>query len=365
VASILKRPGPKGKPVWQAQVRKKGYPPQIKTFARKTDAERWAKMVEHQMEAALWKDAKEASRVTLSEALGRYLTGVTIRKRSATQARENLSARHLKEAMGRLSLVQVTPEKLSDYRDKRLKSVSAHSVRLELALLSNLFNIAAREWSFLGLDNPVRKVSRPKIPEGRCPVLSEEQIKGLLAECRKGTTKLLYPFVLLALHTGCRSMELRGLRWSQVDLEGNFISLIGSETKTHRARAIPLTPAAKEILRDLAEDQKIEKVVHLNGHSAGLVFPSRGDSSKPRDMHMSFDRAVRKAGLDHLPGAGKLRIHDLRHLCGTFLVMNGVDLETIRDILGHRDLATTQRYLHVVNEHKKKAISKIGHLGLV
>ena len=44
--------------------------------------------------------------------------------------------------------------------------------------------------------------------------------------------------------------------------------------------------------------------------------------------------------------------------------MNGVDLETIRSILGHRDLSTTQRYLHVVNQHKKNAMNKIGHLGL-
>jgi site-specific recombinase XerD len=73
---------------------------------------------------------------------------------------------------------------------------------------------------------------------------------------------------------------------------------------------------------------------------------------------------VIRAGLGDLPGAGKLRIHDLRHLCGTFLVMNGVDLETVRTILGHRDLTTTQRYLHVVNEHKRKAIERIGQLGL-
>jgi integrase len=289
---------------------------------------------------------------------------VTPRKRPKTQVSENLSASYLKKSMGKLSLLQVTPEKVAAYRDDRLSQVSPNSVRIELALLSNLFVIAQKEWSFHGLDNPVRKVSRPKIPEGRCPVLSEKQIKRLLEECRKATTTLLYPFVLLALHTGCRSMELRGLQWSQVDLEGNFISLVGTETKTHRARAIPLSPAAGDILCKLAEDQKIKKVVDLNGQRFGLVFPSRRDPSEPRDMHMSFDRAVKRAGLDNLPGEGKLRIHDLRHLCGTFLVMNGVDLETIRDILGHRDLATTQRYLHVVNEHKRKAISKIGHLGL-
>jgi integrase len=364
MASILKRPGPKGRAVWQAQVRKRGYPAQIKTFDRKTDAQKWAKKIEHQMEAGLWKDSKEANQITLAQALERYLGTVTPRKRPKTQASENLSASYLKESMGRLSLLQVTAEKVAEFRDKRLSQVSPNSVRIELALLSNLFVIAQREWSFHGLDNPVRRVNRPKIPEGRCPVLSEQQIRRLLEECSKATTRLLYPFVLLALHTGCRSMELRGLRWSQVDLEGNFISLVGSETKTHRARSIPLSPAAGDIMRKLAENQKIKKVVDLSGQRVGLVFPSRRDPSKPRDMHMSFDRAVERAGLDDLPGAGKLRIHDLRHLCGTFLVMNGVDLETIRDILGHRDLATTQRYLHVVNEHKKKAISKIGHLGL-
>ncbi len=364
MATILKRLGPKGRAVWQVQVRKKGYPSQIKTFDHKIDAQKWAKKIEHQMEAGLWKDSKEASQITLSQALDRYLDTVTPRKRPKTQASENLSASYLKKNMGKWSLLQVTPEKVAEYRDKRLAQVSANSVRIELALLSHLFGIAQSEWSFHGLDNPVRKITRPKIPEGRCPVLSEKQIRRLLEECGKATTKLLYPFALLALHTGGRSMELRGLLWSQVDLEGNFISLVGTDTKTHRARAIPLTPAAGEILHMLAEDQKIKKVVDLNGQRVGLVFPSRRDPSKPRDMHMSFNRAVERAGLDNLPGEGKLRIHDLRHLCGTFLVMNGVDIETIRDILGHRDLSTTQRYLHVVNAHKKRAIEKIGHLGL-
>jgi integrase len=365
MATLLKRPGPKGKTVWQVQVRKKGYPAQIKTFDRKTDAQKWAKKIEHHMEAGLWKDSKEASQITLEQALDRYLNTVSPRKRPKTQAREKLSSDYLKKSMGKLSLLQVTPEKVATYRDARLDHVSANSVRIELALLSHLFTVAQREWSFHALDNPVRKVAGPRIPEGRCPVLSEKQITKLLEECRaKGTSQLLYPFVLLALHTGCRSMELRGLRWSQVDLEGNFVSLVGADTKTHRSRMIPLTQAACDILRSMSEDPKIKKVVDLNGKPVGLIFPSRRDSNKPRDMHMSFDGAVERAGLDDLPGNGKLRIHDLRHLCGTFLVMNGVDLETIRDILGHRDLATTQRYLHVVNEHKKNAISKIGHLGL-
>jgi len=364
MASVLKRPGPKGRTVYQAQVRKKGYPYQIKTFDRKIDADNWARKIEHEMDSGQWKDTKDAAQTTMNEAIDRYLHDTSIRKRKKTQVSEELSARYLKKELGKYSLLQVTPEKVANYRDNRLKSMSANSVRIELALLSCIFSIAQKEWAFNGLDNPVKKVSRPKLPEGRCPILSEEQISSLLEQCKNGNTKLLYPFVLLALHTGCRSMELRGLRWSQINLKEGYISLVGEETKGHRSRTVPLTNAAIEILKNLADQHNVSKVLDLNGNPVGLIFPSRFNPMEPRDMHMSFNRAVKRAGLDQLPGVGKLRIHDLRHLCGSFLVMNDVDIETIRSIMGHRDLSTTQRYLHVVNQHKKNAINKIGHLGI-
>lgn len=355
MATILKRPGPNGKIVWQAQVRKRGYPSQIKTFQRKGDAERWARKEEHEMEAGLWKDTKEASGVTLCQALDRYLKYVTPQKRPSTQVSEKLSSLRLKEAMGKLSLLQVTPEKVAAYRDKRLEAVSANTVRIELALLSNLFTVAAREWSYHVLENPVQKIKKPQIGEGRCPMISEDQITKLVDECKKNRTRFLHPFVILALHTGCRSMELRGLRWSQVNLDAGSISLFGAATKGHRDRIIPLTLAAQAVLSDLKAKQLKE---------SSLVFSSIKNPEKPIDMHRSFDQAVTKANLNDLPGLGKLRIHDLRHLCATYLIMNGVDLETVRGILGHRDLSTTQKYLHVLNEHKKKAITKIGNLGL-
>jgi integrase len=164
------------------------------------------------MDAGLWKDSREASQVTLAEALGRYLQTVTLRKMPKTQLSEQLSSKYLIQHMGKLSLLQVTPEKVATYRDKRLNSVSPNSVRIELSLLSHLFNIAIREWSFFGLENPVRLIQKPKTPEGRCPILSENQMIRLLGECKNTNCRLLYPFVLLSLHTGGRSSELRKLR---------------------------------------------------------------------------------------------------------------------------------------------------------
>jgi integrase len=360
MATIVPRQGRNGKRTWQAQVRKKGYPRQTKTFDRKTDAIKWARMVERQMDASTWRNIKGANSLLTANALERYLNEVSIKKRPRTADRDRLSASYLRKAFGSFTLAQVIPDKVAKYRDQRLKKVSPHSVRLELSLLSHLFNTARKEWGNGAIENPVSAIKKPQIPEGRCPMLTNQQIERLLAECKKSHSDYLHPFALLQLHTGCRSSELRGLRWSQVNFEEAFISLIGEEIKNHRRRSIPLTTAAKDIFQSLLE--KRSEGIHDKPNS--LVFPARGRPDRPRDMHMAFNRAVRRAGLDNLPGAGKLRIHDLRHLCGTYLLMEGADLETVREILGHRDISTTQKYLHVVNEHKKMAINKIGNLGL-
>jgi len=364
MATIVKRPGPKGSISYRAEVRRKGYPKQIKTFSRKGDAEKWARKIEREIDEGTWKNSKNADNLLTSLAIEKYLNEVTPRKKPKTQLSEKLSGKYLKEKLGKLPLSRITPEKLAKYRDDRLKSVSPNSVRIELALLSNLFNIAISEWGYEGITNPVQRIKKPRIPESRCPILTAEQIKRLLSECKKSTCKVLYPFVLLALHTGARSTEIRAARWSQVDIQRNKITLISKETKGNKSRVIPLTEKAKKILNDLQNEAIREIRIDQHGHLTGVIFPARNNSDNPRDMHKCFDSAVMKAGLGDIPGSGKLRIHDLRHLCATFLLMEGADLETVREILGHRDISTTQKYLHVVNEHKKKAIDKIGKLGV-
>ena len=362
MATITERKTLNGKKAYRAEVRRKGYPKQFKTFPRKNDAVKWARKVEREMDEGTWRNLKGAHELILKDALDRYLKSISSKKRKNTYKRDEYSVSKLKEHMGNLSIAQITGSEVVKYRDKRLEEVSAHSVRIELALLSHLFNIAKDEWDIGILENPVSKNKKPKIPEGRCPVLSEEQLGQLLKECKEAKSKYLYPFVLLALHTGCRSMELRSLKWSQVDFKKKSISLVGEQTKTHRSRTIPLTVPALNILINLKSEANI---IGIDGKTAGLIFPAKNKPDKPRDIHMAFDRAVKKADLNDLPGLGKLRIHDLRHCCATALIAAGVPIEIARKILGHKYISTTQGYLHVVNEKlMKDEISKIGSLGL-
>lgn len=361
MASIIKRPGPGGKTVYRAEIRRKGFPKQIKTFQLKRDAVSWARKIEQEMDAGTWRDLQDASTYLFKDALDRYLKNVSSKKRPGSCKRDELSISYLKKHLGDFSLTQITPSKVASYRDNRLSLVSPHSVRIELALLSHLFNIARQEWRVGNIENPVNSIKKPHLPEGRCPMLSQEQLQRLLLECERAKSEFLLPFVILALHSGARSMELRGLHWEQVNIKEGYISLIGEEIKTHRRRTLPMTAEAKQVFINLKGKAVL---TNIHGEPTGLVFPSRNDPSKPRDMHKAFDNAVHKAGLGNLPGSGKLRIHDLRHCCGSALIMKGVDLETVRKLLGHRDISTTQRYLHVVDDHMAQAISKIGDLGI-
>ena len=89
MATIIKRPGPAGKTVFRAEIRRKGFPRQVKTFALKRDATNWARKIEREMDEGIWRDLKDADRVLFASALDRYLENVSIKKRPSTCKRDN------------------------------------------------------------------------------------------------------------------------------------------------------------------------------------------------------------------------------------------------------------------------------------
>ena len=96
MASIIKRPGSGGKTVFRAEIRRKGFPKQIKTFQLKRDAVGWARKIEHEMDAGTWRDLQDASKYLFKDALDRYLSNVSIKKRPGSCKRDHLSASYPK-----------------------------------------------------------------------------------------------------------------------------------------------------------------------------------------------------------------------------------------------------------------------------
>ncbi len=153
MATIVKTPAG----TWKAVIRKTGWPTNAKTLRTKRDAEDWSRRTEDEMVRGVYIQRSGSERLTLENALQRYLREVSPTKKPTTQKAEATKAQQLIQRLGTYSLAALSSEVIANYRDTRLGSLtnrgeptSNNTVRLELALLSHLFTVAIQEWG-LGL----------------------------------------------------------------------------------------------------------------------------------------------------------------------------------------------------------------------
>lgn len=147
-----------------------------------------------------------------------------------------------------------------------------------------------------------------------------------------GYSDHLMPMTLLALNTGLRRGELTGLTWADINLERRTLTVRATSAKSGKARHIPLNDTARDVLTRWQGQ-----------HPEGRLFAV-----------VSVTKAWRA-----LMTAAKIedfRFHDCRHDFASKLVMAGVDLNTVRELLGHADIKMTLRYAHLAPEHKAAAV---------
>jgi len=318
MASIKKR----GRYQWQARVRRKGWPVQIKTFDSKADAQAWAREVESEMDRGVWVSRSEAENTTLQEALERYEEEYL--PRLAHPNREHSRIRQiLKHDISTRLLASIRAKDINQYVRSRQQKVGPKTINLELALLSRLFEVAAGDWGMESLANPVRRATKPKLPRGRERRLEDGEEEKLLEHC---STKLAC-VILFALETAMRREEIASLTWDKVDYKQRVARLL--ETKNDTARSVPLSPAALEVLQSIAG----EKVIPITGN----VFGMSSDN-----ISHSFSRACKKAGITGL------RFHDLRHeAISRFFENTDLDVMEIKSISGHKNMQMLSRYSHL------------------
>ncbi len=165
---------------------------QTKTFRTKRDAEDWARRTEDEMVCGAYIQRATADRMTITAALGRYLTEVVPTKRPTSQVADRKRARVLTKHLGKYSLAALTPEVIAKFWDARLAGEDRkdengnpqprtnNTVRLDLALLGHMFTIAIKEWG-VGLPaNPVMNIRRPAPGPGRNRRLAPQEEKKLL-----------------------------------------------------------------------------------------------------------------------------------------------------------------------------------------
>jgi site-specific recombinase XerD len=195
--------------------------------------------------------------------------------------------------------------------------------------------------------NPLNGFPSIKAVPRKLPVsLAPDQVSRLLIEPKPDTVIGLRDRALLALlyGTGIRATECATLRSGQVDLVRLFITVRG---KGGHERAIPLNPQLADVLRTYA---------NARGPAlpAAPFFRSRFGRSLSRG---SIYERVRTWGQRSRVGI-PISPHRMRHTFATHLVRAGVGLVTIRDLLGHRQITSTQIYLHVTAEDLRSAAAR-------
>ena len=221
---------------------------------------------------------------------------------------------------------------LEKNKGKRESEINFRSVNYEMAILQNFFNYCI-EKGYID-KNPCAGVK--KLNElSRLKTLSDEDIENLI---NKTTNKLTKDLITFLIYTGCRKGEALNLKWDDVDLKNDIIAVKG--TKTKYDRYIPISKPLKELLRQVEKNQDSFYVFERNG-------------TKLTDFKHSFHTACRNAGLKDL------RIHDLRHVFASKMVMGGTSLYITGELLGHRTTQMTKRYSHLVPETLKKAMDDV------
>ncbi|MDX1996787.1 MAG: site-specific integrase [Thermoanaerobaculia bacterium] len=319
-----------GRTVWMARIRRRGYPPVAKQFARRTDAEVWTQEVERQIR--LGQFVFEADRRTLGELIEVYLGSPRFRGlRSTTHRTRTNEINDLRKTLGELRLSLLTPAFVAGHRDEMLKGTRGPAtVNRHLAALSAVLSVGVeRGWL---QTNPVRATTRCKEPRVRVRFLSDEQFERLIPECQAYPRHRLEALVKVALSSGLRRSELLALRWDEVNLDRGTLYL--PETKAGRERVAFVSGEGLEALRQLSR-----------GSSPWVFAPGPAEPQFPRK---AWEAATRKADL------GDFHVHDLRHTAATWLGMLGATGPELAAFLGHGGILLIDRYVHLAKVHRSE-----------
>ena len=279
-------------------------------------------------------DVKRQPRLKVKELVERYIEYYLKPNRPTWWKSEKHNLRHIKIFFGEKLLKEVTPIDVEKFRQERLKFVGKASVNKNIGCLRAMYNKAI-EWDLFDGRNPCSGIKFYRLDNKRLRFLEREDIKRLLSNC-SGHLKDIVEF---AINTGMRKGEIFNLKWHDIDFRNGLIHVL--KTKNTEKREIPLNGTVSNILFRVKKNPE-----------SPYVFSSY-DGKPFNDIKKSFYTALKKSKIENF------RFHDLRHTFASHLIMNGVDLLTVKELLGHKTIEMTLRYSHLSCDHKKRAVESL------
>ncbi len=354
---------PKGSKVWWMSYTHLGRPYRKNTGAsNKKLAERIFHKTKNELAESKHFPVQQEDTISFDQMMQRYLEEIVPDKAPSTQGDEQRFAKTLTQFFGGNLLIQITPDLVAQYKQERRRMYAAkwqrrlkkkskvkikaeqgkdfgkRTINRELGLLSAVFNQAIKVWRYCNF-NPVSCVKREK-ENKRVKFFTDEDFGKIFDHL----SDWVQPLVLLAKNTGLRRANIVNLKWSQVNLSQRVIVLEAEVMKNSTSLGLPLNDQAMQVI-------VAQKAKRIRPICQVYVFSKQnGEPYTGWGVTRAFKRACRKAGTPDY------RFHDLRHDFCSQLVQKGVDLYAVKELAGHSEISTTQRYAHLSPDRLRKAV---------
>ncbi|HML53139.1 MAG TPA: tyrosine-type recombinase/integrase [Solidesulfovibrio magneticus] len=265
------------------------------------------------------------------------------KKPNSVTTEQGLFNKWLKPVIQDLTLKDISPFHLE--RVKKTMSDAGLTPRTQyyaLCVVRQVFNFA-RDHEFCDCLSPTNRVKKPSTDNRRLRFLTHDEANQLLRHLSERSPKL-HDMALLSLHCGLRAGEIFSLTWGDVDIERDLLAL--KDTKSGRNRVAYMTTSVRKMLIDK----------QLGPHGS-LVFPGRG-GVKRSWVSNAFERAVNELGFNNgvIDSRQKVVFHTLRHTYASWLVEQGIDLYSVKELMGHSTLSMTERYSHLSPQKMRDTI---------
>ena len=236
--------------------------------------------------------------------------------------------------------------------DKRKLGRAPATIEYTFNRLKAALNRAV-EWEFIESHN-LSSVKIAKEDNTRIRYLSESEEAALLSALAAREAQLcedndshqyadfFTPLITLAMHTGMRKGEMLTLRWESVSFENRYLTILSENAKSKKKRTIPMNDTVFNMLSQWRAQNLNEEYVFVH------------EGKRVSFFQYPWQNLLKSAGISNF------RFHDLRHHFASKLVMAGVDLNVVRELLGHADLKMTLRYAHLAPAHTAAAVQLIG-----
>ena len=280
-------------------------------------------------------DKKKVSKEKFSDLVKQYEEWSKVNNKSY-EVNKRYYIGKVKDYFGTMLLREITPWHVEKFKLERSKQTGKYEVNRELATLKHIFSKAI-EWGKLQV-NPARSVKKFKESKGRIRFLMPDEFQKLYEQ-------LPYPLNAIskvAVLTGLRKDNILSLKWSFINSQNRKLNI--PETKNSEPLEVDMSQPLIDLLNAIPR------------HPEGEYIFYKSDGSRYRNIDFDeFKEALKKAGIDTTT-----HFHDLRHTVASHLVMSGVDLVTVKEVLGHKDISMTMRYAHLAPDHKRKAMETLG-----